>query len=668
VRALLVGAIGLGACGGGEGEGGAASTTAGSTAGAGGAGGAAAPHGVSVRVEKVGSGVGVVAGSGVACGATCAVEGVAIGSTVTLEAKADAGSIFTGWSGPCAADAPTCTFEPSVDTTVGAGFSLVVAAPTCEAPDVQAALDGAPKGATVRLPAGTCVWSQTVTAANDDVTLRGAGEGATILLSAVDGTFLALRPPAATSRVRVTAMTFSPAPGATATSNSPPIYVAGACAKEGCAHVRLDHLGLEGWAYYGWADPGNNFTAFLLRISDVFGVMDHVHAHVLARGELANVGFTSYLGVGEFGDGAWASPDDFGTERFFYIEDSTFEVPAEGQWALTDTDNAPAGGGRFVVRHDVLKNFTVQTHGTESTGRTRGARAYEVYENELECSDANGCQLVNLRGGTGLVWGNSITTPGGFVSGFVSLGAYRTFADLGGWGRCDGTGPWDDNDGVVYASGVVTASTPPAPVEATVTDAAQSWAPDQWKEDGAPYSLVDVTQSFGYEIAGNGADTVTLANMGQDYWAGPPTWSPGDAFQILRARACIDQPGRGQGDLLSGDPPSTKGWVHDALAPVYEWGDTLSGTNWGGWVGSDTARIVEGRDFFSQASPFDGSRGTGQGPLAERPATCTPGVAYFATDERALATCVAKDTWQAYYRPLAYPYPIDAEGFPAAGP
>jgi hypothetical protein len=667
IAGALLGALGAGACGGGDG------VSGGGGAGGGAAGGAGGGHltttaRLMTAVTKVGTGTGVVTGAGIDCGHVCAVY-IEPGTRVTLEAKASEGSVFTGWQADCEGDlgAPSCTYTEGEGASLRAGFSRVVAAPTCESKDVQAALDAAAAGDTVMVPAGTCTWSETVLVKNDKVTLRGAGEGKTTIRSQVDGTFLALGPPSATSSVRVTGFTFAPAEGHTATQNGSPIYVSGTCSKDGCAHVRIDHLALEGWAYVGWGDPKNNFVAFLIRFADVFGVVDHVHAKVLAHGELANVGFTSYLGVGEFGDNAWAQPDDFGTERFVVIEDSTFEVPPDGQWTLTDTDNAPAGGGRFVVRHDTLANFTIQTHGTESTGRTRGGRAYEIYENQLACSNPNGCQLVNFRSGTGMIWGNSITTPGGFLGGFVSLGAYRTFANLGGWGRCDGTGPWDDDDGQVYATGTVSAATPTSASPATVTDASQSWSPDQWKQDGAPFSVVDVTQTFGFEIGGNTKDTLTLVNANQDYFDGPPAWNVGDTIQILRAKACIDQPGRGQGDLLSGDPPTQKGWVHEVISPVYEWGDTLSGTNWGGWIGADTARIVADRDFFGQASPFDGTHGTGQGERSARPATCAKGVAFFATDERTLYQCSAKHTWTPYYRPLAYPYPLDAEGFPAAG-
>jgi len=52
--------------------------------------------------------------------------------TVNLEALPDPGSIFGGWTGPCAGQDSTCSFEISVNATVDARFDLV--APATPAP------------------------------------------------------------------------------------------------------------------------------------------------------------------------------------------------------------------------------------------------------------------------------------------------------------------------------------------------------------------------------------------------------------------------------------------------------------------------------------------------------------------------------------------------------
>src|SRR3712207_5997854 len=85
----------------------------------------------------------------------------------------------------------------------------------------------------------------------------------------------------------------------------------------------------------------------------------------------------------------------------------------------------------------------------------------------------------------------------------------------------------------------------------------------------------------------------------------------------------------------------------------------------------------------SAKSPFNGTSGTGWGTLENRPTTCTPGVAYFATDQGSWNTstsnpygvqqngadgilykCTAPDTWTVYYTPYTYPHPLQTDGRP----
>jgi hypothetical protein len=86
--------------------------------------------------------------------------------------------------------------------------------------------------------------------------------------------------------------------------------------------------------------------------------------------------------------------------------------------------------------------------------------------------------------------------------------------------------------------------------------------------------------------------------------------------------------------------------------------------------------IQENRDFYNQKSPFDGTAGVGVGKLSNRPKTCTPGVAYWATDEGEwdsthdgpdgqLYVCTARKTWTSYYKPYSYPHPL-VTGNPAS--
>ncbi|MFA5940027.1 MAG: putative Ig domain-containing protein [Sinimarinibacterium sp.] len=72
-------------------------------------------------VAPAGTGSGHVGGSGIDCGTTCDTL-MDTGSSVSLSAQADAGSVFDGWSGPCVGTAD-CSFTLDQDTTVTATFN-----------------------------------------------------------------------------------------------------------------------------------------------------------------------------------------------------------------------------------------------------------------------------------------------------------------------------------------------------------------------------------------------------------------------------------------------------------------------------------------------------------------------------------------------------------------
>jgi hypothetical protein len=177
-----------------------------------------------------------------------------------------------------------------------------------------------------------------------------------------------------------------------------------------------------------------------------------------------------------------------------------------------------------------------------------------------------------------------------------------------------------------------------------------------------------------------------------------------DGNALQNGYPCLDQPGRGQGDLLNGTFPNkrntvfgTARWPRNKLEPVYEWlttGNTVSG--WGGsWVSDgDDPQLQQNRDYYlhhgnTGCNPGAGSctTGVGVGTLAQRPANCTTGseagggVAWWATDQGgnwhttngssndgALYKCSATNTWTHYYTPYTYPHPLSLGQTPVGSP
>jgi hypothetical protein len=244
----------------------------------------------------------------------------------------------------------------------------------------------------------------------------------------------------------------------------------------------------------------------------------------------------------------------------------------------------------------------------------------------------------------------------------------------------------------LYYSGTITSSG--SGQTSNVTDNTKTWTTNQFNNGtGEPYSVYDLTQQFYTEIISNNSDSFTtqtgLGNGGnKNPWTG---FNLGDSYQILRSTIDIDQPGRGEGNYISGTLPSSLGWVSEVLDPLYRWGDAAFGGNVdnGGLSANTNNRVIAYRDFYDQASgvqttsssPFscNGSTGgTGWGTLANRPSSCsgacttyTMGCGYFATDANSGVGELyvwESGAWVADYEPYTYPHPDTSGGSPVATP
>jgi len=451
--------------------------------------------------------------------------------------------------------------------------------------DVQAAIDRAEDGDTVLIPAGTCVWKQPVrlgtvtwekggpkTTGQKHLTIQGAGIDQTILVDEV--------PPCPTGTddslfilhtvegkpFRITGMTLKG--GSTSGEKLAALRVLGSSKQVRVDHIKFDRLK----------------TRALYVNGEIYGVIDHCQFITDSGKQAIWVGHNNWLGR-NYGDGSWASPLALGTANAVYIEDNLFR--AEGAWTAPATVDSWMGG-RWVFRHNHVENMTIGNHGTESSGRWRGCFSMEIYENRFHRSDPTPFAFMgHFRSGTCVIFNNTAT---GTYNAFVVTDNYREFHAFVPWGACDGTSPFDLNDGVVYDSGVHA-----GPNQSPVLKVpGKNWTPNQW----AGYCVHNLRRGDSIRIRSNTADTITVESDSYKRKDGPFAWNTGDAMKIMKAQVCLDGIGRSTGVLLSGDSPVPRRWPEQALEPLYAWNNTLNGKP--ARLASRSILVQQGREYYNE--------------------------------------------------------------------
>jgi hypothetical protein len=334
--------------------------------------------------------------------------------------------------GTCASGA-SCTND--VCTT-----GTTIPAASCSGPDVQTAINAANDGDIVVIPPGTCTWTKTVTvgapgapAQTKFVTIRGAGMDQTTIVDAVNPNDA--NDPAALwlsnalhvfakagGLTRVTGMTFKWAPTYANSANK------GMLAMDGDSTTwRVDHV--------HFVASGDS----ALRVGMSGGVVDHNVFDLVGW----VYGIYGFNGGSFYGDKAWAEASPAGTAIPYFIEDNVFRgtinTVAHDGWS----------GERVVFRHNSSTNAVFANHGTESSGRWRGARFSEVYENTFTSTinDYYAYHPFSLRGGNGIYFNNTATGPTSAPPPYqINIAYFRDHTAYSPWGLADGHDVWDDND------------------------------------------------------------------------------------------------------------------------------------------------------------------------------------------------------------------------------
>lgn len=453
--------------------------------------------------------------------------------------------------------------------------------------DVKSVVSSASDGDTVVIPPGTDSWTQTLSVAKG-ITIQGAttvtGDH-TMTMRANDQTIILDDVPIARSghavilsfecnvgqSGRISGITFRAGTRPT-TPGLGGVVLSGTSNQFRVDHCHFDNLHAVNMNIYG----------------SIYGVIDHC---IFSESNFNSAIFISN-GGGTYGDSSWAAATQFGSANFMFAEDCEFSWTGDAK-----TQNACSidcyNGGRYVARYSTFNQAKPNSHGTESGGRSRSARAIEIYNNIFNWAAGVGPTGGQLRGGCLLIHENIYHNYG---SGYC-LRVYREFFPFNVWGGAFGTNAWDSNDPHgVYASGIHSG----ANGATALTKTGAGWTINQW----VGYSVLNTMTGRGSYITSNTRDTITYA-LSDGFGNGPNlAFNTGDGFEIRKVLIALDQPGRGRGDLITGDPPNvvntmtrTKAWPHQALEPVYSWNNTNNGSNINiGSYGEPT--LKEGRDYY----------------------------------------------------------------------
>jgi hypothetical protein len=435
----------------------------------------------------------------------------------------------------------------------------------------------AQNGDTITLPPGTFTWSAGVTITKA-IMLQGQGVSATIVIDDVQSpNRLISFELVAGNLSRLTGIEFQD--GGRTTYLSGNVFTVGS--NTNGSQFRMDHC--------KWAENVNGSPLF----DTVIGVVDH---NVFVRGtqnaedgHCFRVYGSHWDNGGGYGDGSWTAPTNFGSSQFLFFEDNTFTSNHPSYLiALCDAYN----GARFVMRHNTIYGFTYQNHGTESSGRLRGSRATEFYNNNCDGKNLN--QFVGgSRSGSQVIHDNICVNFWG--GGTWNLNNYRSYATFPVFGGADGTNPWDVNDPTVYFTG--TAAQNSSGTTVTVSGS-PNWTINRWVGYVVrrTTNLCNVTNAnaFGLIVSNTGNTLTWIPNA----YTGLAALSvcSGDGLEIRRVIQAMDMPGRALGSLLPNvfQPTPPPGWNDQVTEPVYQWnnGAMHIGTN-------GVPSIHEGEHYFN---------------------------------------------------------------------
>ncbi|MFH1787570.1 MAG: hypothetical protein ABH811_02160 [archaeon] len=260
----------------------------------------------------------------------------------------------------------------------------LINADSCSQVDVQAAIDAASAGDTVKVPAGSCVWDTKIDIIKG-ITLQGSGMDKTIITSDIP----TAEGQSGKEAISVNVLGSTPwrITGFTFTDMGDYFNYAGFMLIKGSVNNwRLDHCKFLDTNYRGLSIQ-----------SGVYGLIDHCEFKDLLNQAIYIRPQSSEA------DEIWATETNLGGYDAVYIEDCVFNNTVHTKGALDGEY-----GAKSVFRHNSLTNMGLVAHGYEGD---RSTLRLEIYDNILTAKDSEmlNTYVVALRGGTGIIYNNKIT-------------------------------------------------------------------------------------------------------------------------------------------------------------------------------------------------------------------------------------------------------------------
>lgn len=166
-------------------------------------------------------------------------------------------------------------------------------------------------------------------------------------------------------------------------------------------------------------DGGTTQSVMLIARNGGKGLIDHCE---FVSGSASEMIHNEAYGPDPRPGPGWTNNVTPGSDDALYIEDCTFSKnPLQDQyfWGTSAVQNYY--GSRTVFRHNTCNYCQIDVHGTQGMV---GGRWFEIYDNvfTIPASGGNQSDFIVLRGGSGVVYGNTVT--GGPNSGAGNINLY----------------------------------------------------------------------------------------------------------------------------------------------------------------------------------------------------------------------------------------------------